>query len=313
MIAGGSTHPLDLIKVRMQLQGEAACASGSAPALAGIAQIGRGGLAVSTMAQPITMPVWTPKENTILSTGLRISRDEGASALYKGVSATLLRQGIYSSVRFGVYDIIKKSIAPVDHGGKASPLPLYLKVLAGMASGAVGAAVGNPADLAMVRMQADGRLPVMERRNYRNCFHAIRQIVSSEGVATLWRGCGPTVNRAMIVTASQLATYDQAKELLIGRRWMEDGVSAHIAASMAAGVTASVASNPVDVIKTRLMNMKPVDGKLPYVGTWDCATKMVRQEGLMSLYKGFIPTVARQGPFVVILFVTLEQLKLVFN
>ena len=32
--------------------------------------------------------------------------------------------------------------------------------LCGIGAGAIGAAVGNPADLAMVRMQADGRLPV---------------------------------------------------------------------------------------------------------------------------------------------------------
>lgn len=37
----------------------------------------------------------------------------------------------------------------------------------------------------------------------------------------------------------------------------------------------------------------------PYGGALDCAIKTVRTEGLMALYKGFIPTIFRQGPFTV--------------
>lgn len=85
-------------------------------------------------------------------------------------------------------------------------------------------------------------------------------------MSALWRGCGPTVQRAMIVTAGQLASYDQAKEGLVRfARMSEDSVGTHISASLTAGVVASIASNPVDLIKTRLMNMKPnPDGQMPY-------------------------------------------------
>lgn len=70
----------------------------------------------------------------------------------------------------------------------------------------------------------------------------------------------------MIVTAGQLASYDQAKEAFVHYAQMrEDDVGTHISASLTAGVVASVASNPVDLIKTRLMNMKPnPDGTMPY-------------------------------------------------
>jgi hypothetical protein len=77
-----------------------------------------------------------------------------------------------------------------------------------------------------------------------------------EGVASLWRGSGLTVNRAMIVTASQLASYDQAKEMILEKGLMSDEIGTHVAASFLAGFVASVASNPIDVIKTRVMNMK---------------------------------------------------------
>ncbi|KAI5436709.1 Mitochondrial uncoupling protein 5, variant 3, partial [Lathyrus oleraceus] len=91
---------------------------------------------------------------------------------------------------------------------------------------------------------------------------------------------------------------------------MKDGLGTHVTASFAAGFVASVVTNPVDVIKTRVMNMRVEPGKEPpYAGALDCALKTVRAEGPMALYKGFIPTISRQGPFTVVLFVTLEQVR----
>lgn len=85
----------------------------------------------------------------------------------------------------------------------------------------------------------------------------------------------------------QLATYDQAKEFIIRRHLAPDGTPAHVASSLTAAVVASVASNPFDVIKTRLMNMKadPVTGEMPYKGALDCAVKTVSAEGPLALYK----------------------------
>ena len=184
------------------------------------------------------------------------------------------------------------------------------KIAAGLIAGSIGAAVGNPADVAMVRMQADGRLPIEQRRNYKSVVDAISQMSKQEGIASLWRSSALTVNRAMIVTASQLASYDQVKEMILEKGVMKDGIGTHVTASFAAGFVASVASNPIDVIKTRVMNMKLEPGAVPpYSGALDCAMKTVRAEGLMALYKGFIPTISRQGPFTVVLFVTLEQVR----
>ncbi|CAL5005705.1 unnamed protein product [Urochloa decumbens] len=305
IVAGCSTHPLDLIKVRMQLQGEAAA---PAPALRPALAFPAG----STVTLPQDIPAAAaPKKPGPVAVGAQILRSEGAAGLFSGVSATMLRQTLYSTTRMGLYDILKTRWTQ-ENGGV---LPLHRKIAAGLIAGGVGAAVGNPADVAMVRMQADGRLPLAERRNYRSVGDAIGRMARDEGVRSLWRGSSLTVNRAMIVTASQLATYDQAKEAIIAR-WGPgaDGLGTHVAASFTAGIVAAAGSNPVDVIKTRMMNMKVAPGAPPpYAGAVDCALKTVRSEGPMALYKGFIPTVMRQGPFTIVLFVTLEQVRKVFK
>lgn len=294
MVAGFATHPLDLIKVRMQLQGEAAAPQ---PQLA-FALDGRHGAAAS-----VTAPRPGP-----LGVGLNVARSEGVQALYSGVSATLLRQCLYSSTRMGLYEYLKLQWRSDESSG--SGLPLYKKVAAALVSGGFGAVVGNPADLAMVRMQADGRLPAHERRNYTGVGNALGRMVKQDGVASLWTGSGPTVTRAMLVTAAQLATYDQIKDSIKESQLVAEGLATQVVASCGAGVLASVASNPIDVVKTRVMNMKVAAGEAaPYRGALDCAVKTVRAEGPLALYKGFIPTVTRQGPFAIVMFLSLEQIK----
>lgn len=51
----------------------------------------------------------------------------------------------------------------------------------GMTAGAVGSFVGNPSELILIRMTADGRLPVAERRNYTGFFNALFRIAREEG------------------------------------------------------------------------------------------------------------------------------------
>nr|XP_043631873.1 mitochondrial uncoupling protein 5-like [Erigeron canadensis] len=287
IVAGCSTHPLDLIKVRMQLQGE------NQPVRAASAPGG----SINVSGPPRVGPI---------GVGMQIIKQDGARALFSGVSATVLRQTLYSTTRMGLYDMMKKKWTDPETGN----MRLWKKIGAGLIAGGIGAAVGNPADVAMVRMQADGRLPAAQRRNYQSVVDAISQMAKNEGVGSLWRGSSLTVNRAMLVTASQLASYDQIKETILEKGVMKDGLGTHVTASFAAGFVASVVTNPIDVIKTRVMNMRVEPGKAPpYTGATDCALQTIRSEGPMALYKGFIPTISRQGPFTVVLFVTLEQVR----
>merc|ERR1719379_791585 len=96
------------------------------------------------------------------------------------------------------------------------------KVACGIYAGALGAGLVCPVEVSLVRMQADGKLPVEQRRNYKHVFDAIYRILKEEGVAVGWRGVGATMSRAMVVTLTQLATYDQAKEQYVKTFNMKD-------------------------------------------------------------------------------------------
>ena len=284
-VAETATCPIDVVKVRMQLQGEL----GAARQYSSVAN------AVPT-----------------------IVRSEGARGLFKGLQPALLRQATYGSIRMGIYEPIKAAFngLAVDHAGHdpRRPPPLWSKAAAGMSAGALSSALCTPTDVVKVRMQADGigrsaSDPGFKPR-YRNVFHAFRAIFGAEGLRGLYSGVAPTVQRAAVVAAVELATYDECKQLLVPRTG--DGVATHFGASLMAGFMATLASSPCDVVKSRVMN-QPVcadTGRgLRYASTWDCLRQSVRAEGVASLWKGFWPNFGRIGPHCIILFMTVEQLR----
>ena len=105
-------------------------------------------------------------------------------------------------------------------------------------------------------MTSDGNLPVDQRRNYKSVFDAIIRIFKEEGLAALWRGAIPTMGRAAVVNAAQLASYSQAKQGILQTGYVKDGIFCHFLASMFSGLVTTMASMPVDIAKTRIQNQK---------------------------------------------------------
>jgi solute carrier family 25 oxoglutarate transporter 11 len=162
-------------------------------------------------------------------------------------------------------------------------------------------------------MTADGHRPLAERRNYKSVFDALFRIYKEEGFSTLYRGAVPTMGRAMVVNAAQLASYSQAKQGLLESGYIKDGVFCHFVASMISGLVTTIASMPVDIAKTRIQNQKYVDGKPEYKGAFDVIGKVVKNEGFFSLWKGFTPYYFRLGPHTVLTFIFLEQLNKLYK
>jgi len=169
--------------------------------------------------------------------------------------------------------------------------------------------VGTPADLALIRMQADGTLPLAQRRNYTGVFNALSRIVSEEGFFALWKGCLPTVTRAMSLNMAMLASYDQSKEFFRSKTPKPSFWTVEFPASTISGFLASVASLPFDFVKTRIQKMRPdAEGKLPYSGSVNCALVVLRSEGPFAFYRGFLTYYLRVAPHAMLTLLALDQM-----
>jgi len=244
----------------------------------------------------------TKAHKTSFHAAWNIAKSEGLRGMYRGLTAGLLRQATYTTTRLGVYQNLE------DRYTKKGNKPGFLaKLVMGFTAGGIGAVVGTPAEVALIRMTSDGRLPAAERRGYKNAIDALVRIWREEGVLTMWRGVKPTVVRAMILNMAQLAGYSQAKQMLLKSGYFGDNMTAHFVASLISGFFSTLVSIPVDITKTRLQTMKMVDGKYPYTGTIDCGLKVIKNEGILALWKGFTPYFLRLGPHTILTFVILEQ------
>merc|ERR1711972_595228 len=268
MVATTCTQPLDTLKVRVQVA--------AAP-----------GKSVS----PFTIASQTVK-------------NEGALVFYKGLSAGLMRQVIYTGGRFGLFDtLIERSRDPM-----FDSVPGFAKKsFCAITAGGVAAAAGNPADLSLIRMQADSLLPAAQRRNYRNVVHAMTTIARTEGVGGLFKGASLTSTRAMGSTFGTLAFNAQAKEML--QEAGAPGLVPVIGGSLIAGFASAFFSLPFDFVKTQVQKMKPdpVTGEMPYKGPLDCAAKQIKSGGFLRLWAGFPTYYAKMAPQVGIALIMQDQ------
>ena len=222
------------------------------------------------------------------------------------MSAGLLRQATYTTARLGIHaelvDYLKKQ-----NNGEA--LPLAQKAGAGLAAGGLGAIFGSPADLSLIRMQADKTLPVDQRRNYTGVVHALSDIVKNEGVGGLFTGASTTAIRAMALNMGMLASNDQAKEMLAEQGFT--GFPKTFIASSISGFFASFFSLPFDYVKTMLQKQKvdPVTGKFPYSGMADCAMKTFAEGGPLKFYTGFPTYYVRIAPHAMITLMVLDSIQ----
>lgn len=74
-----------------------------------------------------------------------------------------------------------------------------------------------------------------------------------------------------------------------------------VSCSLIAGVCATTAAAPADIIKTRIMADRTM-----YNGPIDCLIKTIRTEGPQALLKGWVPSYLRLGPHFVIVRVSVE-------
>lgn len=231
-------------------------------------------------------------------TFIHVIQNDGIRGLYRGLSASLLRQLTYSTTRFGIYSELK------EHFTTALAQPSLPSLIAmASTSGFIGGVAGNPADVLNVRMQHDAALPPAQRRNYRNAVDGLYRMWKEEGWRAGFRGVGANSLRAVLMTASQLASYDSLKKLLLENTSMEDGLTTHFSASFLAGFVATTVCSPVDVIKTRVMSAKGGEGLLPLLA------RIMREEGVTWMFRGWVPAFVRLGPHTIATFLFLEQHK----
>ncbi|OCT51478.1 putative 2-oxoglutarate/malate carrier protein [Cladophialophora carrionii] len=145
------------------------------------------------------MQVMATRQN-MLRTMMQFASRDGILSLWWGISASMLRQSTYSTARFGLYNHFANKAR--ERSGATRLTSGWEVVCAGAAGGLAGL-IGNPTEVALVRMCADGAKSPAQRFGYKHAFDAILRIGREEGIQTFTRGLGPNVVRSVIMNIPQ--------------------------------------------------------------------------------------------------------------
>ncbi|OLL26796.1 Calcium-binding mitochondrial carrier protein Aralar1, partial [Neolecta irregularis DAH-3] len=168
------TNPLEIVKIRLQIQGE---------------------VAKQVEGVPKRSALWHVKNLGLLG-------------LYKGASACLLRDIPFSAIYFPTYAHVKKDW----YGeGPTQRLGIIQLLISGAVAGAPAAALTTPADVIKTRLQAELR---KGQTNYRNIPHAFTTILKEEGIRALFKGAGARVLRSSPQFGATLACYEVLQSLI---------------------------------------------------------------------------------------------------
>lgn len=259
-------------------------------------------LAVRMNLSNMAAAAGTPQKS-FFSFATEMIKSEGVASLYAGLGAGCLRQVFYATSRFGLFETSRDFLAKYRKTDFMQRL-----VLAGGAGGCA-ALISAPVELCLVRMSNDASVPVEKRRGYTSVIDAGMRIAKEEGLPAFYRGSQPFVMRAILVGATQVATYDQFKGI-----YKSYGVTGTVAnsacAAFSAGLIYSIITMPFETAKNRMaFQTADATGKLPYTSTLQTIRSVAASGGPLTLWAGFVPYYGRCGGHTVAMFLFVEQLR----
>ncbi|ABN66822.1 mitochondrial succinate-fumarate transporter [Scheffersomyces stipitis CBS 6054] len=285
LVAGGTAglfealccHPLDTIKVRMQLYRK----SGKKPP-------------------------------GFVSTGINIARKEGFFSLYKGLGAVVIGIVPKMGIRFQSYEFYRSLLYAPD--GSITTAQTFV---AGVGAGITEAVmVVNPMEVVKIRLQAQhhSMADPLDVPKYRNAPHAAYLICKEEGFSTLYRGVSLTAARQATNQGVNFTVYSKLKEYLQeyhGKEVLPSWETSLI--GLVSGALGPLSNAPLDTIKTRLQKTTFASNESGLVRIVKIGRQLVKEEGTAALYKGITPRIMRVAPGQAVTFTVYEFMKRVLN
>jgi solute carrier family 25 (adenine nucleotide translocator) protein 4/5/6/31 len=219
---------------------------------------------------------------------VRVPKEEGVSAFWRGNLANVIRYFPTQALNFAFKDTYKKVFCPFN------PKTDFWKFFAGNlasggAAGATSLMVVYPLDFARTRLAADvGKGPA--ERQFTGLKDCLSKVYKSDGLKGLYQGFGISVLGIIAYRACYFGGYDTLKRVLFS-----DGKSSILFKFLIAQVVTGVsglASYPLDTVRRRLM-MQSGRKELLYNGTMDCFRKIYQKEGGRAFFKGAFSNILR--------------------
>ncbi|CAI4039633.1 hypothetical protein SMKI_09G0400 [Saccharomyces mikatae IFO 1815] len=284
-------HPLDLLKVRLQLS--------------------------ATSAQKVHYgPFAVIKEIIHSSANTGRSRSKVINELYRGLSINLFGNAIAWGVYFGLYGVMKDLIyKAVEKPGQSQfqgvsndhKINSLIYLSAGASSGLMTAILTNPIWVIKTRIMSTSK---GVQGAYTSIYNGVQQLLRKEGLRGLWKGLVPALF-GVSQGALYFTVYDTLKQRKL-RRKRESGQNIHLTnletieiTSLGKMISVTLVY-PFQLLKSNLQSFKANEQKFRL---FPLVKLIIANDGFAGLYKGLSTNLLRAIPSTCITFCVYENLK----
>jgi len=214
---------------------------------------------------------------------LRVTREEGIVALWRGNAANVLRYFPTQALNFAFKDQFKRMF------GYSKEKDGYWKwfggnLASGGAAGAASLLFVYSLDYARTRLANDNKSAKKGgERQFNGLMDVYVKTIKSDGIAGLYRGFNISCVGIIVYRGLYFGMYDSLKPVLLVGDLKNSFIGAFF---LGWGITigAGLASYPIDTIRRRMMMTSGEAVK--YKSSMHAASEIVKKEGVKSLFKG---------------------------
>lgn len=175
----------------------------------------------------------------------------------------------------------------------SKPLPFPQMFASSAIAACTAEALTLPLDTAKVRLQLQ-----QGSNKYKGMLGTVVTIAREEGATSLWKGLEPGLHRQCLFGGLRIGLYEPVRDLYVGKDHKGDPpLHLKIAAGLTTGALGISVASPTDLVKVRMQS----EGKLPagapkkYPNAFAAYGIIAREEGLVGLWKGLGPNIARNA------------------
>jgi solute carrier family 25 protein 39/40 len=248
---------------------------------------------------------------------VKISRTEGVTSLWSGLSPTLVLAVPTTVIYFTSYELLRKKMFDAGVLAGSDHQQTLLPLAAGGLARVWAVTVVSPLELVRTKMQSQ-KMALSQIRE------GLRNTVRSYGILGLWKGYSATLYRDVPFSAIYWPFYEAFRNALVSDEHL---FGSSFVAGILAGSIASTVTLPMDVIKTRrqiqwgetfLFNGKnggqqqqQQRAKAPT--TLTLAREIVAAQGMKGLFTGLTPRILKVAPACAIMISSYEHCKQLFR
>ena len=211
-------------------------------------------------------------------------------AFYSGITPVLIGSAPKAAIRFGGFQQIQNMLRKED-GTTTATRSLAAGLIAGASEAAI---IVTPVERVKTRLIDSNERFVK----------GFQHIVRTQGIGGFYKGALPTILKQSSNQGLRFMFYGKYKDVMEQRGVK---VQSYVAlfGGMGAGLFSTMTNNPFDMVKTRMQG----NNAHLYKGFFDCFVKVVKTEGVLALWSGVVPRLARVVPGQGVIFTSYETIS----